>query len=229
MVSGQMGNKQSVRYHTRMNSPARFRSFLLNSTLYKAHYRSLYTTSFTQNSVVGVNACAKTGLLTLLPVATPFWTAAGGALPIDSAIGVPGFQNSSVVLRGGRSEVSVGVPGPDAMKLRVYLLYIRPGADQAGFNALTSVPAMWDPSHFIDFEQSFKLIHAHEYVVLGNSRPFTMTETFRPKKIDFDEYQAGEGHLAYCFVLQQLTDINTAVDPIIFTISHSVSFSGDAT
>lgn len=229
MVSAQMGNKANTGYRGRMKPASAFRSFLLNSTLYQAHYRSILTTSFTQTTPIGINAATKSGLITLLPVANPFWIVAGGALPIDATVGVPTFDESTIICRGGRSEVTVAVPGVDAIKLKVYLLYIRPGADQAGFNALISVPTMWDPSHYIDFNESFKLIRSNEYMLLGNSRPVSLTEKLRPMKVDWDKYRNGEGHLAYCFTLQQCSDIDVLAANLVFTVSHSLSFTGDST
>lgn len=228
-MSGELGRPVSTRYRSRMLPRRAWQRSLLVETRFLPHYRSLFTTSFTQNTPVGVNSATKTGLITLLPVATPFWTTAGGALPIDSTVAVPTFNNSTVVLRGGRSEVTIGDPGNDAVKVKIYLLYVRPGADVTPFNALTSVPAMWDPSHYTDFYQSFKIITQQEIICLPGSKPYSMFRSFPPQKIDYDKYRNGEGHLAYCFTIQQLTDIDVAIQPMIFTVSHSVSFCADTT
>ena len=230
VVSGQAGNTVNTRYRGRMLSRRGWTQALLSETRFKPHYRSLFTTSFTQVTPVGVNSCTKSSLVTLLPVATPFWTVAGGALPIDATVPVPTFNISSIVLRGGRSEVTIGDANVDACKLKVYTLYVKPGADQVGFNALLNVPSMWDPSHYIDFQQSFKLLASKEYILLPGSRPVAMIRGISAQKIDTNLYNAGEGHIAYCFTIQQLTDIDNPVPAnIIFTVSHSVSFVGDTT
>lgn len=228
-VSGQAGNIVSTRYRGSFMGRKQYGKELLRETMFAPHYRSLLTTSFTQTTPIGVNAATKTAIVSLLPIVNPFWTVAGGALPIDEAIGVPTFDESTVILRGGRSEVTVGVPGVDSVKLKVYLIYIKNNADMTGFNALTSVPTLWDPSHYTDFEQLFKIISAKEYIMLPGSRPLAFINTFRPKKIDWDSYRNGQEHLAYVFTIQQLTDADVLPGSVIFTISHSVSFSADAT
>lgn len=216
-----------------MLRPTAWSRALRAETLFKPHYRSLLTNSFNQFTPVGVNAATKTGLITLLPdITVPgnfrFWTTAGGALPIDSTVAVPTFDDSTIIVRGGRSEVTVAVPGLDGVKLKVYLLYIKDGADKAGFNALINVPSMWDPSHYIDFEQSFKLLSSHEYVMLPGSRPYSLFKSFRAMKIDWDSFRNGQQMLAYCFTIQQLTDIDVLPAAVTFTVSHSLSFVGDS-
>lgn len=226
VVSAQAGNTISTRYRARRLGPRRFSSALLRDTLFKPHYRSLLTTSFTQVTPIGVNAATKTGFVTLLPIATPFWTVAGGALPIDNGVAVPTFNNSSIVLRGGRTEVTIGAPSVDAIKLRVFMLAIKPGAAQAAFNALVTVPLMWDPSHFVDFQDSYSILSSAEYILLPGSRPVSLIRNLKPRKIDFDKYAANE-ELAYCFTISQCTDINVLPDSVVFSVSHSLSFSGD--
>jgi len=228
-VSAQAGNTVNTRYRGRYLSKRRWRGALLANTRFQPHYRSLFTTSFTQTTPVGVNQATKTGLITLLPIATPFWTTAGGALPIDATVGVPTFDESTVVLRGGRSEVTIGAPSVDAIKLKVFFLFIKPGADQTAFNALVTVPALWDPTHFIDFNEGFRVLGQWEYTLLPGSRPLSLIKTIKAQKVDWDKYRNGEGHLAYCFTMQQLTDINVLPDPVIYTVSHSVSYTADST
>lgn len=228
VISAQAGNIVSTRYKSRMLRPRGWSRALVVATRFKPHYRSLLTASFTQVTAVGVNAATKTGLITLLPnLPNPFWIVAGGALPIETGVAVPAFDNSSIVLRGGRSEVTIAVPGIDGVKVKVFMLYIKEGADQAGFNALTTVPTMWDPSHFVDFSHSFKLLSSQEYIMLPGSRPVALIKSFRAQKIDYNAYAAGEQKLAYCFTIQQLTDADVLPASVIFTVSHSISFSGD--
>lgn len=231
VVSAQAGNIVSTRYRTRFLRRTRYQAALLRDTLFQAHYRSLLTTSFTQTTPVGVNAATKTGLISLLPVSpNPFWTVAGGALPIDSGKAVPTFDTSTIVIRGGRSEVTVGVPGLDAIKLRVYKVWTKPDSnpEHATFNALVSVPTLWDPSHYVDFGQHFKLLSSHEYVLLPGSRPLSLINTIRPQAIDLNAFNLFEKHVCYVFTLQQLTDSDVLPASVIFTVSNSLSFTGDA-
>lgn len=231
-TSGQAGNVTNTRYRGRRLGRYSYGRALLSETFFKPHYRSLLTTSFTQTTPVGVNAATKTGLITLLPDLTvagssKFWVPAGGALPIDATVAVPTFDDSTIILRGGRSEVTIAVPGLDGVKLKVYLLYVKDGADKTTFNALTTIPTMWDPSHFIDFDQSFKLLSSREYILLPGSRPIALWRGFRPEKIDWDSFRNGQSVLAYCFTIQQLTDTDVLPASVIFTVSHSLSFCGD--
>ena len=232
VVSAQAGNIVNTRYHSRRLRSRAWSRALLADTRFKPHYRSLLTSSFTSTTPVGVNAATKTGLITLLPnPSVPgnfvFWSIPGGALPIDNGVAVPPFNDSTIVLRGGRSEVTAAVPGQDGVKLKMYLFWVKAGADVTGFNALTTVPTMWDPSHFPDHEQSFKLLGSHEYIMLPGSRPLSWTRSFRPHKIDWDSFRVGQDVLAYCFTIQQLTDIDALPASVIFTVSHSVSFVAD--
>jgi hypothetical protein len=232
VVSAQAGNIINTRYRSRKLRHSAWSRALLADTRFKPHYRSLLTNSFTLTSPVGVNAATKSGLITLLPDPSVvgnfvFWSTPGGALPIDSTLPVPPFNDSTVVLRGGRSEVTIAVPGDDGVKLKVYMVYIKDGANKTAFNALTSVPTMWDPSHFVDFDQSFKLLSSREYILLPGSRPVSLWHKFRPSKIDWDSFRIGESVLAYVFTIQQLTDTDVLPAPVVFTVSHSVSFVAD--
>lgn len=229
VVSAQAGNIVSTRYRGGFLRRKRYQAALIRETLFQPHYRSLLTTSFTQLTPVGVNAATKTGAISLLPTVNPFWTVAGGALPIDDTIGVPTFDESSIVLRGGRTEVTVAVPGNDAIRLRVYLLWFKENTTYTAFNALTSVPTMWDPSHFTDWNQTYKIISSKEYILLPASRPLSLIHKLKPEKIDFNAYTAGQKMLVYCFTMQQVTDVDVLPGSVIFTVSHSLSFTGDST
>lgn len=231
-ISAQKGNYVSNKYRSHHQSGRSYRRELLRTTNFLPHYRSLLTTPFVFNTTNTTGSAAKTGIITVLPftpAANYFWKTAGGALPIDQGKAVPTFDDSSIVLRGGRSEVTVAVPGVDAIRLRMFKIWINKNAGPtiAGFNAIATVPTMWDITHFVDHQQFCKVLSSKEYIMLPGSRPISWIDTFRARKIDFDAYTTDEESLGYVFTISKVTNITAAVSPVEFSVSHSISFTGD--
>lgn len=229
VISAQKGNYINTKYKKSKYSPRHYRSELLRNTLFKGHYRSLQTNPFTFNTPAGLGSAAKTGVITLLPFVNFFWTAAGGALPIDNAVPVPTFDDASIILRGGRTEVTVAVPGVDAIRLRMFKIWVNKNAGPtiAAFTALVNVPTLWDITHFVDHQQFCKVLSSKEYILLPGSRPVAFNDFFRPRRIDLNSYVSEEETLGYVFTVSKCTNNSAAIAPVEFTVSHSISFSGD--
>lgn len=230
VISAQAGNSRSLAYRGRKFRPQHYRSLLFKDTLFKPHYRSVLNTGATITMPVGTGTAFVSDILPCLRFSgNNFWTTAGGAQPIDNGVAVPTFNDSSVILRGGRHSISFATTGTDAVKIRLFYVWIKANAEVANWNSLTTVPLMWDPSHFPDFNESFKLISTREFYLLGGSRPVDIVRNFTIKKIDYDEYVNNQGQVGYFFTASQATDADLVNQTVVFTQAYSLSFSGDLT
>jgi len=228
VISAQAGNARSIAYKSRRKPIRVYKNQLYNATNYKAHYRSLLNTGATITMPTGTQTCFVSDILPCMRFANNnFWTVTGGTQPIDNAVGVPTFNDSSIILRGGRHSISFATTGQDAVKIRLFYVWIRPNAELANWNSLTTVPLMWDPSHFPDFHESFLLLDTKEFYLLGGSRPYDIVRSFGIKKIDFDEYNNNQGQPGYFFTASQATDGDLLNQTVTFTQAYSLSFSGD--
>lgn len=233
-VSAQAGNYITPKYRSHRISSRSWRNNLLSTTRFKPHYRSVHSIFAVVNTPIGVTTATKVNLIPLKHLAggaNYFWTTGGGAQAIDNGVAVPTFNNSSIVLRGGRASMSIGNNSlVDSVRLRIWLLWVKPGSDKAGFDALTPVPTQWDPTMYPDFYESFKMVQSWEHILLPSSRPFEVVKMLKAQKIDFDAYQNDEWELAFTFTIAQCTDIDTPVtSAVTYVNSYSLSFTGDNT
>lgn len=234
VLSGQLGNTLNNNYSNKKLSRQRYRAQLLNSTLFKPHYRSVFTVSAVATTPIGTSTATKIALVPILNLAgsaNPFWTVAGGTQAIDTGVAVPTFNSSSMILRGGRSSMSIGNNSlVDAVRLRCWLLKTRPNSSgtHGTFNAITTVPTQWDPTVFPDFHESFKIVQFFEHILLPGSRPFELYRHLKVQKIDFDEWTNNENTYVWVFTIAQMTDIDTpATSSVTYVNSYNLAFSGD--
>jgi len=230
--SAQFGKSYSTTFRTRKIGLRRFRNHLWNSTLFKAHYRSVAgasTTIGTPNNTVEATLIRTRALHNDIE---QFYRVNGGITAIDTGILPPGF-NSDIILRGGIARISFSNHATDdAVKVKVWAVWANASPDLTIVPTPLTVPAEWDPSIFADFRQFGKVLMQKESVLLPGSRPFEVTWRFKPQKIDDNTWSSEQGsQLYWLYSLSQMqnTEPITPTPEVITVVkTFNVSLSGDA-
>lgn len=216
-----------------------FRKQLWRSTQQMPHYRSFKMDSqaLTTNALGLSNLASDVYVVFPLQYLGPdFWTAAGGAVPVDN-IAVPTFNASSIVIRGGQinfmisnmDATSGSGAGFAAESLRVKFWYgftnTRPTSIPALFPSQQS--QMWDPTALVDFNENYGKIYYSGEVLLQGGQVFEFKRRLRVQKIDYDTFKNGGSQPFFMF--QCCTVDHSAANNSPFTMKNgvSLSFSGD--
>lgn len=222
-------------------SGRRFRRVIMKSTDQMVHYRCLRNTSNAQTT----NALGLSNLASDVYVNFPFeylgvdfFTAAGGAIPVDGAIAVPTFNPSSIVIRGGTIYISISNmdatsgsgAGFAAESLRVKFWYGFTNSRPANIPALfpSQQNQMWDPTCLVDFRENYGKIYYAGEVLLQGGQVFEFKRRLRPQKVDYAAFKQG-GNQPF-FMYQVCTIDHSAANNSPFTVKAgiNISFSGDA-
>jgi len=195
---------------------------LWESTLFSTHYRSLFcgTGSF---ATPANNTDLSTGGLNLIRATNNFWTAAGGALPVDIGTPVPLFKGD-IILRGGIWSVTFYNPGPGDVMLTCWECFTIPDPNLALFP--TAAVKGWDPTISGDFTTLIGKAKYNKMVNLEGGNSYTISGRFRVQKID-EAVHALEGKSPWLFFgignIGQVIPVN-----VNYTLSYNLSFSADA-
>lgn len=228
-----------IGFRKRRIKASRYRRMLFNSTNFKNHYRSIASNGFiipTPNDITtgGVN------WFSAWPDGAPFWTAAGGAQPIDTGIAVPTFGRE-VFLRGGMIRCTVANPSPDistggSESIRVRVFAVRtiknPNTAWLGAALPTQVQSqLWDPSVVPDFDRFGKVLFEREFDLPPNNSAMDVCMRLRPQRIDELEDSLSGNKIVWVVLVGQLTNTEAvnAVENVTVTVSHNLSFAADST
>lgn len=163
---------------------------------------------------------------------TPFWTAAGGAVPVDQAGAVPVFSPSSIILKGGMSKIVItSGQSPDAVRVKVWAVWAKSRPDYTNNvpGNGTNLPLDWDPTMHPDFHESFMVLFGREVLLLPGSRPMELSYRYKCRKIDTDEFSIEGGNQLLWFVLVSELGASDALGSVVTVItSHNLAFVGDA-
>jgi len=227
--SAQFGKSYTTTFRTRRIGLRRFRNHLWNSTLFKAHYRSIAG----QSSIVStpVNPVEATLVRTraLHNEVEQFYRVNGGITALDGTTLPPSF-NGDITLRGGYARIAFSNNSlVDAVKVKVWACWINHSPDLTIVPISSLVPVEWDPSCFSDFNQFGKVMMQKEGVLLPGSRPFEVTWRFRPQKIDDNTWAIEQGQQLYwVYSLSQMQNTNLTGENVTVVKSFNVSLSADA-
>lgn len=210
-------------------SARRFRRELFSETKFKSHYRSVASVSTAR--ATGISATDANVFSTFaLNNAVPFWTAAGGARPIDNGTAVPPFS-SDIAIRGGKVEfnlqnidvVQEGSITTSVLKVKFWYIYTVGNVDT------TIIPLvennMWDPTCTSEWNQRLGKVYHYEEVLLQPGEAFSFIRKIRPTKIDQNRFLNFDHSPLF---LYQVVPLGT--DSGIYNVKNgwNLSFSGDA-
>jgi len=203
-------------------------------TAFKTHYRS--TAAQGDNFTTG--SSSTTGIAFYYPTielnGARFWTVAGGATAVDTAVPVPLFQDD-IILRGGMINLSIGSnpANNNDLKVKVYLII---SDETPGIGALTppngtggvsgNFPREWDPSLVPDSHNQFAkkiLMTKTALIKVGDS--LQVSYRLRTQKIDQEDYLNDNNKMWW--VVHAVCN-STSGEAFRVTSSFNLSFCGDA-
>lgn len=213
----------AVGFRGRKTSRRVFQRHIWNSTVFKPHYRSVNT----QEISLSTDASSSAGTVQFLNMykfaGNGFGTVAGGAREIDVGAGVPTFESSSFVLRGGRYTMTIVNQSSSDIKLKMWRITTGNNPDFTIVGA--SENAAWDPSVTPDFfNQIGKPFMSREVLIEGNEN-YTFSTRFKTQKIDENAYGL-DARSPYICILASSFDGSNA--PFKVIQSYNLSFTADA-
>jgi len=214
----------AVGFRGKKTSRRTFNKHVWNSTIFKPHYRSCRTTitplttppAPTDGTIQFFNMYQFGGV--------GFATVAGGAREIDAGAGVPTFEESSFVLRGGRFELTI--VNMSATEIRVKLWRITTGNNPDFSIVPGTEDSAWDPSVTPDFyNQVGKPFMSREVIIQGNDE-YTFSTRFKTQKIDGEAYANNARSPYICILVSNFQE--TGESEFNCVTSYNLSFTGDA-
>jgi len=199
-----------------------FKKHLWDSTLFKPHYRSLITTSSTSTTPLNDVQCNIFGLNMYRHTVDPFWTALGGAIPIDVGVPIPTFTGN-IILRGGVYSVTVVNQSTNDLRVNLFMTtsVARPNTALVPANFGSS----WDPSCTAGFSAQMAKVYMTKSVIIEGGNSWNFSRRFNIQKIDLDTY-ANEGLTPFVFL--SVTNVGSIVANAFRIVrSYNLSFSGD--
>lgn len=214
----------SVGFRGKKTSRRTYNKHIWNSTIFKPHYRSVLT----EDLNLSTPATGTDGTIQFFNMyqfaAGGFGTAAGGAREIDIGAGVPLFEPSSFVLRGGRYEITIA--NLDSSDIRVKLWRITTGNSPDFSIVGATEDAAWDPSVTPDFFIKVgKPFMSREVIIQGNDQ-YTFSTRFKTQKIDGEAYLDNARSPYICILVSNYT--GSGATNFKVTQSYNLSFSADA-
>jgi len=222
-------------FRARRLSKAAWRRTLYRETQTKTHYRSVYTTStIVATTPVGMTGQSFKFLQCWINYSTSakFYESGAGAFHPDRSVGVPTFDPSSIVVRGGLVKLNCTCDqiNVNPVRCRMWLVWATtdPIAQQVTDLTTGTKPLMYRPNDQPDFMFQFGRIMAYREAMLLPNEGVEMSYRLKPMKIDLTQITAG-GNLPYFIVaVSQMNDQNVTAETVACNVSHSMSFSGDA-
>lgn len=213
----------AVGFRGKKTSRRVFNKHIWNSTIFKPHYRSVLT----EPVILNVPASQSSGVLQFFNMyqfsGVGFATVAGGAREIDAGAGVPTFEESSFVLRGGRYTLTIINQGSSDIKLKLWRITTGNNPD---FSIVGSTEeAAWDPSVTPDFYNQIGKPFMSREVIINGLDSYTFSTRFKTQKIDGEAY-INNARSPYICIL--ISSIDGSVSQATAIQSYNLSFTGDA-
>lgn len=200
---------------------AQYRRHLFNGSQFKAHYRSILTEAagLSTPATIGTGSVARVRAFNSNNV---FYTAAGGAVPIDSTVPVPIFQDD-IVVRGGRIGLKLTAPPTETVVCKVWLVWTvaEPSLTLIPPSATTS----WDPTCVPAFRDKVGRIVMYREVLIEPSDTASFEWRLRPFKYDKESFLFQGNEFQWLVLFYNTYDAN-AVE-VMFIKDFNLSFSGD--
>lgn len=224
----QSGSGGSVNFMNRRQSTRRYRNIIWNDSILKTHYRSISAQAVDQATPNNVIQSRFNRIKALENGVGLFWTVAGGAMPADGGVAVPGF-GTSITLRGGVSRLTLTTNSTDdTVRVRVWAVWT--SLNPSGIPAAADVPLDWDPSIIPSFRRNVgKVLFSKEAMLLPNGGGVTCTYKFRVQRIDQEVFNNNGNTLFWFYTICQTknNDIGPLAEIVTAVSSFNVSFVGD--
>lgn len=209
---------------------------LYNTTKFKAHYRSTEETSLIVTTPATVEAAAvhiQRALFTsgARGGGNAFWTAAGGALPIDAGVVVPPFD-ANIIIRGGIARCEVYNGAVESVRVDIFSVWTN-AHPLDEFATDFTVSSEWDPTLQPDFQRFGKVIN-RKTMFLEPKGSILVTHRFKTQKLDTPQFigldgitsDTPSGKTLFWFI--KVLPCAVLATPVIVKTSWNISFCGDA-
>lgn len=213
-----------VGFRGRRISRRAYKNHIWNSTIFKPHFRSILTTSFTDTAPANFGTTADVLQFNMYrnAVAGDFWTAGGGAQIIDEGDTLPLFKDE-IVLRGGKYELTIANQSGDDVKVKLWRLTTVSDPDLAIIPL--NVDSAWDPTVTPDWNNKVGKPFMSREVTIQGGDSYTFVDRFRTQKIDQEAYD-DQARTPYIILTFTNVNSNTATQ-CLFTARYNLSFTGD--
>jgi len=216
----------AVGFRGRKTSRAAYKRHIWNSTIFKAHYRTILT----QSEVIATPANPNLGVAVFYnmynfgPGVSPFWIPAGGAQELDQGDGVPEFGDE-MILRGGKYEMTIQNTGNEDIKIKLYRITTGNNPDLTLIGSgLTTFDKQWDPSVIPDFYTQFGKPWMSREVVIEQGNSYTFVQRFKSQKIDQNAYDNSSRSPFVMMLISGNLGVGGAVQ---INRGYSLAFSAD--
>jgi len=219
----QSGFGSLFRFRSRRIPKRSWNRMLWNSTLQKAHYRSVGAVSGSavtpvtnvQETVVSVQA--------LDNGASPFYTIGGGTIELNDGAGVPTFEDD-IIIRGGMVGISFyNDSTTDPVEVTAWLIRNAPRPDVSNLPSTVSVG--WDPSTVPEFSKDIGYIKYRTKFLLEPNASSTIERRIPIQKIDQESWANDASRWVWLLAVR---DFDNVTQNTIRIVSYfNVSFSAD--
>jgi len=234
----QHGGLTNIAYKGRKLGLKRWRSGLYRSSMYDAHYRSVFLgqDTYQTGTIQGVSTPVR--YLPELGSATNigFWTAAGGLQILDRNVTPPDFIGD-ITIRGGKVGLNVTVADSvtDVIAVSVYLTFIKSGTRDPSAYINGAVPYIWDSQVQADASAGgWKVLKKWTALLNYNNPALQIEHRLKPRKIDQALYMSNNVNFAttpsnqFCFVVHAC-NLTSATDvALVVHRMHNLAFAADA-
>jgi len=220
----QSGFGRALQFRARRLSRRAWRNSLWRETRHLTHWRSNAGSTFVMTTQALASQATITIVDALHTTAGPFWTAAGGTLPVDSTAAPPTFRND-VVLRGGKIGLTFqNSSAGNSVAVEAFLIETSNRANFAGLPAAVAVG--WDPSLVSEFSSSIGRIVYRTKFLLEPLACSTIERRLRTRKIDQEAWNTNGIRPKWIIVARDFSNVTQVGVDVIS--DFNVSFSGDA-
>jgi len=217
--TSQSGIGRSLPFKSRRLKGRTFRSKLWNDTVAKAHYRSCESNV----GIINSNADPAQATIARISALENFWTAAGGAIPIDLGVSVPQFADD-IIIRGGKVGIRLFNESTVA-PLNVFVWLTRDSQTPNYTSLASPQPVGFDMSLIPDFKKKFGTILYTRQFLLEPLAESSIEYRLRVMKIDQQVWIDGSRFQWWVMVSDPDTANITTCRQVTY---HNLSFSADA-
>jgi len=212
-----------IGFRGRKTSRRAFKKHLWYLTLFKPHYRSIFTVGSDISMPTNDVAVTIFGLNMYKLTTDPFWVVAGGLLAIDTGITPPLFSGD-IILRGGVYTVTFANLSSNDIKLRLWVTKSVP--DPAFTLVPSSASLSWDPSCSPDFNSQVGKVYDNRTVTIEGGNSYSFSKRFNVQKIDQVTYTLeGNSPIIYAAACNMG---NSTANTLRVVKSYNLSFSADS-
>lgn len=211
-------------FRAKKTSVKKYRNMLWESTLFKAHWRSIYAASQVLNTAATAYQANVSLIQALHPDGNFFFQTFGGCIPIVVGGGVPTFE-SELIVRGGIIGLTLANDIADAGPIKLNVMLVKTSFEYNISTVPTTAFVGWDPSSIADFAGLVGKVIMRKEVILENTSTADLTWRLPVFKCQQEPFVGGSN--AYLWVVLANSPIG-AVNTFTATAYFNISFSADA-